>query len=400
MLAEQPRAEIGPAPSPRVLKPARAEESTEPALARQRVWDTFFVRIAITSLAVGVPFLIIAGLIPGALGRWGLAVQLVAIVLLVATSAFVARLTTRPIFALVGVAARVKSGDLSARAVPGGSAEMRQLGHTFNAMLERLAGVLSRLRGEVAETAAKLSLVAEQLAVATLAQTTAATETSAEMEELSRGSILIAETAAHVATQAVDVRAHVTAAQTDVRQNAERMLELAHRIGDIEAILVLIDDIADQTNLLALNAAIEAARAGESGRGFAIVADEVRRLAERSKGAAAQIAKLVDGAQVLSQSTLMAVETRQRQMQVWLDMMAAMADASGQVQLATHEQSSTVEKVVVAIEHIAEGSRLVAATAREIAVSAARQGELAAELAWSTDERGSRRDSKEVFRGA
>ena len=106
---------------------------------------------------------------------------------------------------------------------------------------------------------------------------------------------------------------------------------LARQVGEIEGILVLIDDIADQTNLLALNAAIEAARAGEAGRGFAVVADEVRRLAERSKAAAAQIATLVDDAKAQSQATVLAVETRGHQLALWLGMMGTMAEASGRV---------------------------------------------------------------------
>jgi methyl-accepting chemotaxis protein len=182
--------------------------------------------------------------------------------------------------------------------------------------------------------------------------------------------------------------------------NAERMVELAHRVDDIEGILVLINDIADQTSLLALNAAIEAARAGEAGRGFAVVADEVRRLAERSKAASGQIAALVDSAQLQSQTTVMAVENRTRQMQEWLEMMGTMAEASGQVQTATEKQRSTVEETVAAIEHIAESSRMVAATAQEIAVAAARQDALAEELAWSTDELSSRRAMRGASRGA
>jgi methyl-accepting chemotaxis protein len=267
-------------------------------------------------------------------------------------------------------------------------------------MLERLTGVLSRLRGEVADTAAHLSAVAEQLAAATLEQTTAATQTSANMEELARGSISIAETAARAATQTGEVRANVTAAQADVRLNGERMVELAHRVDDIEGILALINDIADQTSLLALNAAIEAARAGEAGRGFAVVADEVRRLAERSKAASGQIAALVDAAQVQSQATVMAVEKRGRQIEEWLEMMAAIAEASGQVQIATESQRSSVEETVSAVEHIAESSRLVAATAQEIAIAAARQDELAAELAWTTDELSTRRAMRSAARGA
>ncbi|MDQ6877419.1 MAG: methyl-accepting chemotaxis protein, partial [Candidatus Dormibacteraeota bacterium] len=129
--------------------------------------------------------------------------------------------------------------------------------------------------------------------------------------------------------------------------------------------------------------AIEAARAGDAGRGFAVVADEVRRLAERSKSAAAQIGKLVEGAQAQSTDTVMALEKGVKQMDRGLVMMKAMAEVSSQVQLASQQQRSSTEQVVRAIEHIAEGSRSVAITAQEIAASAARQGELAAELAGS-----------------
>ena len=105
-------------------------------------------------------------------------------------------------------------------------------------------------------------------------------------------------------------------------------------------------------------------------------------------------------AQLQSQATVIAVETRSHQMELWLSMMGAMADASGQVQLATQKQRSAVENAVFATEHIAESSRSVAETAQAIALAASRQGELAADIARSTDERitlGSRRD---VDRGA
>jgi methyl-accepting chemotaxis protein len=296
-------------------------------------------------------------------------------------------------------AARVESGDLTARVVPGGSGEMRLLGQTFNAMLERITGMLRSLRGEVAESAAKLAVAAEHLAAATQEQTVAAGQTSAGMEELSHSAVTIADTAAGVALQAGDVRQRIAGALTELQQASDRVVALAQRIGEIEGILSVINDIADQTNLLALNAAIEAARAGESGRGFAVVADEVRRLAERSKAAAAQIAKLVEAAQAQSQSTVQSVERRRQQMDLWLAMMATMAEASGQVQLGTQQQRSTVEQAVVAMEHIAESSRSVAATAHEIAVAAARQDELASELAWSAAERGSRHEQREAGSG-
>ena len=310
--------------------------------------------------------------------------QALSTVMLIAFAIILAILTTRPIVALSRAAARVEAGDLSARVNLKGGGELVRLSAAFNAMVERLSDVLFRLRGEVTESATKLSAVAEQLASATFEQTTAATATSASMEELSRSTASMAETMNRVATQAAETQTSLVLAQTDLKASGDRTLALAGRVNEIESILELINDIADQTNLLALNAAIEAARAGDAGRGFAVVADEVRRLAERSKAAAAQIARLVEGAQSESSETVMALEKGVKQMERGLLMMRAVVDAGGQVQLASTVQRSSTEQVVLAIEHIAEGSRSVAATAQEIAAAAARQGELASELAGSS----------------
>ncbi len=316
-------------------------------------------------------------------------IQALSTLLLIGFAIVLAVLTTRPIVALSRAAASVEAGDLTARVKLRGGAEVRRLGETFNAMVERLSGVMSRLKGEVTESAGKLSAAADQLASATLEQTTAATATSASMEEVARTSASIADTVDRVAIQAGEAQTNLELAQTDLKASGDRTLALAGRVNEIEGILELINDIADQTNLLALNAAIEAARAGDAGRGFAVVADEVRRLAERSKAAAAQIAKLVEGAQAQSSETVMALEKGVKQMERGLTMMRAMTEVSGQVQLASKQQRSSTEQVVLAIEHIAEGSRSVAITAQEIASAAARQGALAAELAgsgWDTEE--------------
>ena len=246
-----------------------------------------------------------------------------------------------------------------------------------------LRHMLFRLRGEVTDSASKLSVAAEQLASTTLEQTTAATLTSANMDELARTTTSIADAVDRVAVQAGEVRSNLVLAQTELRASGDRTVALAARVNEIQGILASIDDIANQTSLLALNAAIEAARAGDAGRGFAVVADEVRRLAERSKASAAQIAKLVEGAQAESTETVMALEKGVKQMERGLAMMQAMAEVSNQVQLATQQQRRSTDEVVSAIEHIAEGSRAVANTAVEIASAASSQGELAADLAQS-----------------
>jgi methyl-accepting chemotaxis protein len=318
-----------------------------------------------------------------ALARLTLAILIVGTLLIVGLAIILARFTIRPITTLSHVAELAEAGDLSVRVSLEGGREMHLLGAAFNGMLQRLNLVLTRLQGEVAESATKLSEVADRLASATLEQTTAATATSASMEEVARTSGAIADSVDRVAIQAGEAQTNLELAQTDLKASGDRTLALAGRVNEIEGILELINDIADQTNLLALNAAIEAARAGDAGRGFAVVADEVRRLAERSKAAAAQIAMLVEGAQAQSSETVMALEKGVKQMERGLKMMQAITEVSGQVQVATQQQRTSTEQVVLAIEHIAEGSRSVAVTAQEIASAAARQGALAADLAGS-----------------
>jgi methyl-accepting chemotaxis protein len=327
------------------------------------------------------------------LGHLTLLILAIGTLLVVGFAVFVARLTIRPITVLSRVAASVEAGDLTVRVRLSGGNEMRLLGAAFNGMLERLSIVLSRLQGEVADSSTKLSTAAEELAAATFEQTTAATATSASMEELARSTVSMADTMNRVASQSSEAQSSLELAQTDLRASGDRTLALAARVNEIEGILELINDIADQTNLLALNAAIEAARAGDAGRGFAVVADEVRRLAERSKAAAAQIATIVEGAQTQSGETVLALEKSINQMERGLGLLQEVAKAGGHMQAAHEQQRASTDEVGLAIERIAEGSRSVAITAHEIASAAARQGELAAELADSGWEHAQETDS-------
>jgi methyl-accepting chemotaxis protein len=325
---------------------------------------------------------------PNGLTQLNIAASAIGLIVMVGLAILWWRFIIRPVLALSVAASRIQAGDMRVRVRLKGGGELRFLGDTFNGMLDRLSNVMARLRGEVAESANNLSAVAERLAAATVEQTTAVTATSASMEEVAHSSVAIAGTIDRVANQAGEARTAMQLAQTDLKDSGDRTLALAGRVNEIEGILALMNDIADQTNLLALNAAIEAARAGDAGRGFAVVADEVRRLAERSKTAAAQISKLVEGAQAQSSDTVMALDKGVKQMERGLVLMDAMAEVSGQVQVATQQQRSALEQVVLAIEHIAAGSRSVAATAQEIAAAATRQRELASDVAGSGGESG------------
>ena len=191
---------------------------------------------------------------------------------------------------------------------------------------------------------------------------------------------MIADTVALVASQAADTRGSLVQAEADVQTSSERTLALAARVNDIGVLLGLINEIADQTNLLALNAAIEAARAGEAGRGFTVVAEEVRRLAERSKTSAADIAEIIAAAHGETSATVMAMEKGAKQMRCGLDLLDQVTEATDQVRLTTQQQRAATEQVVQAMGQVNESSHQVSGTTREIAAGAERLTQLAAGL--------------------
>jgi methyl-accepting chemotaxis protein len=348
----------------RVLRPAVAQRPVS-----RKPWDSFFVWMLLSSFVVAIPFFALAAFFNVA--QWGLWIVLGAMVVLVGILAVSTWLAARPVLALTRAAAGIESGDLSWRAIPGGSGETRQLALMFNGLLDTIAIEMPRLRSEASESANRLSLSAANLAATTAEQTLAAAQTSAELDELASRSASIADSVAGVATQSVELRENVQRARTDLQASSDRTQANAQRVMEILGVLELLNDIADQTALLALNAAIEAARAGDTGRGFAVVADEVRRLAERSKAAAAQITKLTEGAQITSAEALAAIERRGQQLDHWMGMTQAMADVSGKVQPVAQLQRAATDSITLAFQLIADRSRVIASAAQEVASAAA-----------------------------
>ncbi|MGP9826737.1 methyl-accepting chemotaxis protein [Ectopseudomonas khazarica] len=347
---------------------------------------------------------------------WRVGTQLAigsALTLLLAVIAVVLllRRKLRPLGDLVQQAQALGAGDLGARMTQSSEDEIGELARSFNRMGEALATMVAGIRvaaQDVSSRSQALSTLSRDAYQGIDQQSGEISSMAGAVEEFSATSQNIADNMRNTERLASENAQQTRIGRTSMDQASEALVQIAEaleqtstvinglgqRSQEIGGIVSVITAIADQTNLLALNAAIEAARAGEQGRGFAVVADEVRSLAGRTREATNEISTMIGSIQSETNSAIATMEQGRQLMQDGLERNAKVAAALAQISeqseaageqfaaitTATSEQSSTANVLSSNLQSIAQANGEQREVVANLADTARELDRLAAQL--------------------
>ena len=312
---------------------------------------------------------------------------------------------TRPLRRVNEMLHVVASGDLSRKLDESGNDEFAQLSHNCNLLIESLRTLIQ----SIVSRSTQLATAAEQTSAVTAQSTTAIEEQRIQVEQAASATTEMSSTAQSVLSSANDALGEIKQADDEAervkvisgrnRQTIELLaneVESASQVinklqqdsASIGSILDVIRGIAEQTNLLALNAAIEAARAGEQGRGFAVVADEVRTLASRTQESTQEIQNMIEVLQGGAEKAVSVMETGKKQatncveqsvqaeqaldtithaVHEAFDRSSQIATAAEEQSVVAHEISENLESIVAIAEQTTAGSKQTAESSSEVA---------------------------------
>lgn len=313
-------------------------------------------------------------------------------------SGVISRSVSGAIARIIAVIQELAANNLAIEDLAMREDEIGRAGMALNEMKNNLRGIIQSLAGtadHVASASEEISSSAEQQAQSASTQKDQTTQVATALQEMnvtvqqvsensskaSEASRKAAETARHGGAIVEQTLSKMHLIAESVCSTAKRVQELGSSSDQIGRIIGVINDIADQTNLLALNAAIEAARAGEQGRGFAVVADEVRKLAERTTVATKEIAQMIRTVQQETKLAVSSMEEGTKQvgegvhttnqageaLAEIIHMSEQVGDMIRQIATAATQQSTATEEINQSMEQIANLVRESAAGAQQSA---------------------------------
>lgn len=330
----------------------------------------------------------------------------VAIMIAIACALLITRSITVPLGSMRSIIQDIAQGegDLTKRLDASSKDELGETSQWFNVFVDKLHGIISQVAQtthQVAAASSQLHATAKQMAEGSeeiVAQAgtvaTAGEEMSATSGDIAQNCQFAAEGSQHASAAAVsgaqvvdETIAVMNSISERVRNSAQAVESLGSRSDQIGEIVGTIEDIADQTNLLALNAAIEAARAGEQGRGFAVVADEVRALAERTTKATREISEMIKAIQQETKGAVVAMEegvsevakgsekaaNSGKALEQILEQINSVTAQIAQVATAAEEQTATtseisnnMQQITGIVSHSARGAQETAIAANQL----------------------------------